>query len=84
MTKFTKWNKSFSYKDTAPLHSLLVCILNFDNKTSNIFSKCNNLFGRYWEKHILYINKGLVVLRLNVPVNNFSVMSGRSHRFLGN
>ena len=26
----------------------------------------------------------LVVLRLNVPVNNFSVMSGRSHRFLGN
>ena len=28
--------------------------------------------------------KRLVVLRLNVPVNNFSVMSGRSHRFLGN
>ena len=26
----------------------------------------------------------LVVLRPNVPVNNFSVMSGRSHRFLGN
>ena len=26
----------------------------------------------------------LVVLRLNVPVNNFSVMSGRSHRFLCN
>ena len=26
----------------------------------------------------------LVVLRLNVPVNNFSVISGRSHRFLGN
>ena len=26
----------------------------------------------------------LVVLRLNVPVNNFSVMSGRSHCFLGN
>ena len=25
----------------------------------------------------------LVVLRLNVPVNNFSVISGRSHRFLG-
>ena len=25
----------------------------------------------------------LVLLRLNVPVNNFSVMSGRSHRFLG-
>ena len=26
----------------------------------------------------------LVVLRLNVPFNNFSVMSGRSHHFLGN
>ena len=26
----------------------------------------------------------LVVLRLNVPVNNFSVISGRSHCFLGN
>ena len=24
-----------------------------------------------------------VLLRLNVPVNNFSVMSGRSHHFLG-
>ena len=29
-------------------------------------------------------NVCLFVLRLNVPVNNFSVMSGRSHRFLGN
>ena len=26
----------------------------------------------------------LFVLRLNVPVNIFSVMSGQSHRFLGN
>ena len=26
---------------------------------------------------------GLFVLRLNIPVNNSSVMSGRSHRFLG-
>ena len=25
----------------------------------------------------------LMVLRLNFPVNNFSVMSGRSHHFLG-
>ena len=25
----------------------------------------------------------LVLLRLNVPINNFSVMSGRSHLFLG-
>ena len=30
------------------------------------------------------VDSWLVVLRLNVPVNNFSVMLGRSHRFLGN
>ena len=35
-------NKSFSYQDTPPLRSLLVRILNFDNKTSKIFSKCNH------------------------------------------
>ena len=34
--------------------------------------------------HSLMTGRWLVVLRLNVPVNNFSVMSGRSHRFLGN
>ena len=39
--------------------------------------------GRQWTVKI-GIRKWLVVLRLNVPVNNFSVMSGRSHRFLGN
>ena len=33
--------------------------------------------------HVFYF-VCLFVLRLNVPVNNFSVMSGRSHRFLGN
>ena len=27
--------------------------------------------------------RGLVLLRLNITVNNFSVMSGQSHRFLG-
>ena len=31
----------------------------------------------------LYEDLVLVFLRLNVPVNNFSFMSGRSHRFLG-
>ena len=30
-----------------------------------------------------YYRFSLFVFRLNVPVNNFSVMSGRSHRFLG-
>ena len=40
--------------------------------------------SQYTEFDFLAILKGLVVLRLNVPVNNFSVISGRSHRFLGN
>ena len=41
---------------------------------------------RYSCRHQNFVPKGfwLVVLRLNVPVNNFSVISGRSHRFLGN
>ena len=33
-------------------------------------------------KFVIYISC-LFVLRFNVPVNNFSVMSGQSHRFLG-
>ena len=42
-------------------------------------------FGRACRYLIIILTVGwLVVLRLNVPVNNFSVMSGRSHRFLGN
>ena len=40
---------------------------------------------RIFYHNILVMHFGwLVVLRLNVPVNNFSVISGRSHRFLGN
>ena len=31
----------------------------------------------------IYLYFGLVLLRFKVLVNNFSVMSGRSHRFLG-
>ena len=56
-------NKSFSYQDTPPLHSLLVCILNFDNKTSKIFSKCNHLFGRYLEE-THFVHKSRAVPRL--------------------
>ena len=45
----------------------------------------SRLFNRYRTRWLLFIRIfWLVVLRLNVPVNNFSVMSGRSHRFLGN
>ena len=33
---------------------------------------------------IVFLQYDLFVLRLNLPVNNFSVMLGRSHRFLGN
>ena len=49
--------------------------------------------GRHKNCCVIYLSQSyyktpkdirLVVLRLNVPVNNFSVMSGRSHRFLGN
>ena len=38
----------------------------------------NSHFGQI---HVQFV---LFVLRLNVPVNSFSVMSGQSHRFLGN
>ena len=38
-------------------------------------------FFRY-KLHQKYYNFCFFVLMLNVPVNNFSVMSGRSHRFL--
>ena len=41
-------------------------------------------FSDPFRKIIVRYKRWLVVLRLNVPVNNFSVMSGRSHRFLGN
>ena len=40
-------------------------------------------FTIYGHSHVVW-NICLFVLRLNVPVNNFSVMSRRSHRFLGN
>ena len=63
-----KLNKSFSYQDTPPLHSLLVCILNFDNKTSKMFSKCNHLFGRYLgETH--FVHKSRAVTRLKNKEN---------------
>ena len=56
-------NKSFSYQDTQPLRSFLLNILNFDNKTSKIFSKCNHLLGRYLgETH--FVHKSRAVTRL--------------------
>ena len=49
-----------------------------------IFEGCPNF--SFLQYHLGQVMRKcwLVVLRLNVPVNNFSVMSGRSHRFLGN
>ena len=35
------------------------------------------------KKELCSIDKGLVCLVLNIPVNNFSVMLRRSNRFLG-
>ena len=58
------YNKGFSYQDTPPLRSLLVCILNFDNKTSKIFSKCNHLFGRYLgETHFVHTSRAVTRLK---------------------
>ena len=48
--------------------------MNFDNGDTCV----------HWRIRDVMLVGWLVVLRLNVPVNNFSVMSGRSHRFLGN
>ena len=36
------------------------------------------------DRKVTLVRFCLFVLRLNVPVNNFSVMSGRSHGFLDN
>ena len=59
----TKENKSFSYQDTPPLRSFLVCILNYD-KTSKIFSKCNHLFGRYLgETHFVHKSRAITQLK---------------------
>ena len=46
-------------------------------------SLCQPLDGNPEDKFFREVWFGLVLLRFNVPVNNFSVMSGRSHRFLG-
>ena len=59
-----------------------VLFLTSDNELLGIIY---NLFrGRQNIFLTIFSTKFVVVLRLNVPVNNFSVMSGRSHRFLGN
>ena len=69
----------------------------YNNKRVIILSEgyAYGIEGRIWDLivsvpdhclsfHFAVLRSGfLVVLRLNVPVNNFSVMSGRSHRFLG-
>ena len=58
-----KKNKSFSYQDTLPMHSFLICILNFD-KTSKIFSKCNHLFGRHLgETHFVHKSRAITQLK---------------------
>ena len=58
-----------------------VCKQFCERSMADTTAKLDNSFRSVW-----YAPKvgWLVVLRLNVPVNNFSVMSGRSHRFLGN
>ena len=56
-------DKSFSYQDTPPLRSFLVCILNFD-KTNKIFSKCSHLFGRHLgETHFVHKSRAITQLK---------------------
>ena len=46
--------------------------------------KLTELFHYMWRKEVIPQECCfLFVLRLNVPVNNLAVMSGRSQRFLG-
>ena len=47
------------------------------NSTSRYLDDLLNIYNPYFEGVFWF------GLRLYVPVNNFSVMSGRSHRFLG-
>ena len=59
----------------------LLSIINYQFEQEMIVFKIKDLYNS-----VISQNQSvcLFVLRLNVPVNNFSVMSGRSHRFLGN
>ena len=69
---------------------LTICLclkLNIDPITNNHSRKQAEYMSYNIDLNFIdqqYLDFWLVVLRLNVPVNNFSVMSGRSHRFLGN
>ena len=61
-----------------------------NKKNINLFHLKNNFCTGFKKSlHIAYAHLhngsmfGLVFIRLNVPVNNFSVMLGRSHHFLG-
>ena len=51
------------------------------NDVNEPVGKCMHTDDVDMLEHIMLVY--LFVLRLNVPVNNFSVMSGRSQRFLG-
>ena len=73
------------------LRNKLSCIIfsfdvYFKTKYCNILKKKRINFHAVCIKMCSFPNTYRLVgwLRLNVPVNNFSVMSGRSHRFLGN
>ena len=56
----------------------LLWVLSWENLSSGVSTRYDS--NRPAQLHRL----ARFVLRLNVPVNNFSVISGRSHRFLGN
>ena len=54
----------------------LISVIHQKAYKKRLFSNLKN--ARKYKGHLKS-----VVLRVNVPVNNFSVISGRSHRFLG-
>ena len=66
-------NENLKNNQSSRIHRISLRLLN-KLFQSNVFADNTNKAGVvFW-----------FVLRLNVTVNNFSVMSGRSHRFLGN
>ena len=87
LTWHVSHNMSLSYHPYCCPFSLK-CILsknNFDLTMNQLYVVCNSLnFEQLYNKlKMVGIQFDGWLIELNVTVNNFSVMLGRSHRFLG-
>ena len=83
---FGKWRENWRRKTNNGVNKQQEPHSDTPDKTTHL-SICNPVILTVPERNLMRIFmliSWLVVLRFNVPVNNFSVMSGRSHRFLGN